>query len=884
MVIFAMPMLKSSKIAVFLMLWLIFMVASTMTSCDSLNMRNEIIAQNENYTVTADSVTMGEFTAYATSDRSIETNYKSASIDSIPNVLKFRLSIGSRDIELKPAQYHYIDLDRATDSIEVKAFTADSVKLKSNHNISIPNALSLKIDMSDVTRSLKERDFFITPTHDTIYSQDINQALLEMRIEVDNPSLSFKSRISDEWLDDNICSVTLDLKSVLSHQSRSYNNWKLADESLLDGMPIYTSRQPILNALYTMSLEQILSQDANQYSSLIAGECYSISLSLAYLQPKESMERLKAMVVDSIISTEDGNRTYASLTNDMMWAQAAWSVYCSTGDKGWLKYSYEVIIKSLNQIKDLNTSSKTSLYNAICPYISSYTSQYYPSWMSPSDAYETIPLVGNIIMEHTYRLLGQIADEFEMNIDYDTQADRIKDAINHRLWNESKENYTQYMYGGVTPIMSPCVDNMGQAMSVLWDIADDNRAEGLIKETPVTSYGVPLIYPNRTNTGTGLNNTVIPMVQAIWNLAAAKTGNMSMLRRGFGALIFQQAMAASCATSCNATTGALLTGNNPRGNAAGNIAMVLRVIAGLNYLPNGIELNPKVPVCFDGTKTIKNLVYRDAILNITIKGTGNDWSKITLDGKELDYNFIDGSLKGEHKIEITMNDNYAGSGKITQAQKMTMLPEEPHWMWEGNYGTNYTYSSSLGYKILINGEPIYAMNDSVLGIRDTVSYRNYSIVAINKYGQGYISQPHYITESAKCYRFSKTASQLSIEMPKSFRHQLIEVSDDSTWVSLPVRTEEGGDYILDVFYSNGNGTPSLWSPCDMLQIWANSHNQGVVVVPPQGMNQWCAMQYSSHLKVSLLKGDNTIKLRRIRPSATIDDEIILLDHLRLIKL
>ena len=122
-------MLKSSKIAVFLMLWLIFMVASTMTSCDSLNMRNEIIAQNENYTVTADSVTMGEFTAYATSDRSIETNYKSASIDSIPNVLKFRLSIGSRDIELKPAQYHYIDLDRATDSIEVKAFTADSVLL-----------------------------------------------------------------------------------------------------------------------------------------------------------------------------------------------------------------------------------------------------------------------------------------------------------------------------------------------------------------------------------------------------------------------------------------------------------------------------------------------------------------------------------------------------------------------------------------------------------------------------------------------------------------------------------------------------------------------------------------------------------------------------------
>ena len=334
-----MPMLKCSKIVVFLKLWLMFTVASTMLSCDSLSMRNDIIAQNESYTVTADSVTMGEFTAYATSDRSIETNYKSASIDSIPNVLKFRLSIGSRDIELKPAQFHYIDLDKVADSLEVKAFTADSTKLASTHQCPIPSDLSLKIDMSDVTRALKDKDYFVTPTHDTIYSQDFNEALIEMHIKVDNPALSFKTRISDEWIDDNTCDVKLDLKSILSHQSRNYNNWSLEDESLLNGMPIYTSKQPILNALYTMSLEHILSQDANQYSSLIAGECYSISLSLAYLQPKESMERLKAMVVDSIISTEYGNRSYASLTNDMMWAQAAWSVYCSTGDKGWLKYS-----------------------------------------------------------------------------------------------------------------------------------------------------------------------------------------------------------------------------------------------------------------------------------------------------------------------------------------------------------------------------------------------------------------------------------------------------------------------------------------------------------------------------------------------------------------
>ena len=879
-------MLLSRDISIAIRLFLLLLIVTTVSSCNLGNMSNDIIAENASYTVTNDSVTMGRYTASATDDRNIITNYRSSSIDKIPNILKFRLTVGSRDIELLPAQYHYIDLDNAEDSIQVKAFVPDSVKKKSSHNCPVPSSLKLCIDMSEVKKSFKERNYFVTPSRDTIYAQDFNDALLELHFIIGEPAISFKTRINNDWQDNNMCNVSLDLKTILSHQFRTYNNWTLKDETIFDTLPQYTSKQPILNALYNMSLEQIMAEDSNQYSSLIAGECYFIALSLAYLQPKESMERLRAMVgQDGIINTEFGTKTYASLNNDLMWAHAAWSVYCSTGNKEWLKYSYEVILKNIEQAKKLTRSAVNSLYNSMCPYLSSYTSQYYPSWMSPSDAYESTPLVGNIIMEHGYRILGQIADEFEMDIDYDTEADRIKDAINHRLWSEAKKSYTQYLYGGVTPVMSPVIDNMGQALSVLWDIADDDRAERLIKETPITNYGVPLLYPSRVNTGTGLNNTVIPMVQAIWNLAAAKTDNMSMLRRGMGALIFQQALSASCATSCDATTGNLLTGNNPRGNAAGNIAMVLRVIAGLNFLPNGIEMNPRVPVCFDGNKTIKNLKYRDANLTITIKGTGDDWSKITLDGKELDYNFIDGSLKGEHKIVITMNGKYAGSGKVTEAQTIPLLPEEPQWKWDGYYGTNYSYSNALGYKILINGEPTYPMRDSVLGTRDTVTYRNYSIVAINKYGQSFISRPHYITTIAQIYKLGNRTSQssLPVDLPRSFEHSLYEIPNDSSWISIPVHTQEAGDYILDVMYSNGNGAPSLWSPCDMLEFSANGHDQGVVITPPLGMNQWCGLQYSSHLLVKLLKGNNTIKLRRIRPGGVIGDDYLLLEHMRLIK-
>ena len=859
-------------------------IASVLVSCNYGDMSNEMIVENDDYIVTGDSVVMGPYHAYSHDGQSIVTNYTSQSADSIPNVIKFRLTIGSRDIELLPAHYHYIDLENTVDTLTFQAFKPDSVKLKATHNITIPNSLKLKIDLSELTKSITNKGHFVTPTRDTIYRQDFEQSMIEMHIDPGNPDLAFKTRISHPSREDGISEIQLQLRTIFSHRNKSYTNWKMSDEGQT-WTPRFNSKQPILNALYNMSMQQVMPPNASRYSSLVAGECYAIALSLAYLQPQQSMERLKSMVIDSVISLEPGNRSYPSLVNDLIWSQAAWSVYCATADKTWLIYSYKVIVNSLNQVKDIMLNPQTGLYHAMSPYISSQSWQYYPSWMSTSDAFETIPLVGNAIMEHTYRLLGLIADEFEQNIDYDTPADHIKDAINHRLWNENNEYYTQYLYGGVSYFMSPCIDNLGQGLSILWDIADDDRAESLIKKTPLSNFGVPLLYPNRVNAGTGINNTVVPMIQAIWNLAAAKTGDMNILRRGMGALIAQQALAASCATSCNATTGELLSGNG-HGNAAGNIAMILRVIAGMNFLPNGIEFNPKVPVCFAGTKHISQFHYRDAVLDITIKGTGDDLDKITLDGKVLASNFIEGSLKGNHKIVIEMNDRYSGSGAATQAAKMKLLPEEPKWSWDGYYGTNYTYSSQLGYRIFINGEATYAMRDSVLGTRDTVTYRSYSIVAINRYGHSFISKPHYITTSAQCYPFIQHAPSLATTMPalNTLSHHPITLADDTTWVEIPVHTNEAGDYILDVLYGNGNGAPSMWSPCDMLKIIANGHSQGVVSTPQLGVNQWLTMQYSSHLNIKLLKGNNVIKLCRLRPgSLTVGDDMIVLDHLRLIK-
>ena len=875
------------KIRHFGVVGLVLILVTTLVSCSQASMRNDVIVENENYTVTADSVVEGQWSARALSDTHITSNYSLPASDSVPSVVQLRLVINCRDNELLPARYHYVDLENLTDSTVIKVFSPDTVKPADIHNIARPRSLRLKVDLSELENALRNKGLVITPTNDTIYQQDFQGVWLTADIAPLNIDAAQcwnhqELRVDGSPGNGGMYQVNIPLDLAPTPQ---ITEWKIDAPS--SGAPRYTSDQTIMNALYNMSVAELEKPVPQPFHFMVAQECYAIALALAYTHPQPSMSMLREMVNDSIVNASGSQQPYTTLANNMIWATAAWNVYCATGDKQWLTYAFNVTSRSMKAIEKLLLDSSTGLYHAMSPYYSTSMRQYYPVWMTTRDAWETMPLVANVIMEHTFRLLEAMADEFEMQSStYASQADRLKDAINHRLWNENRGCYSQYLYGGLLAMQSPCVDNMAQAMSILWDVADDDRAETLIGETPITNYGVPLLYPHRPQLTPELNDAVIPMVQALWNLAAAKTGNLSMLRRGMGALLRQQVLFASCAGACTASSGKPLSRSHPRSNAAGNIAMVMRVIAGMNFLPNGIEFQPRVPVCFTGAKTIKGFNYRRAVLDITIKGSGSELSSITLDGKALDDNFVNGNLQGNHKIVITMNGENAGSGKATIAQSPHYLPPTPEWLWNGFYGTNYTYDQRLGYKILINGEPTYSMRDSVMGTRDTVSYRTYSLVAINRYGHSFIAEPHSIVTTARCYPLSKTNNNLltTLNTPAGYPHALIQLDNDSTWATTTVKTDEAGLYIIDLAYCNGNGPQSLLSPCDLVLINANGHYQGCVATPSMGTSQWLTMNYSSRIVARLLKGDNSLSLRVVNPTTgTSSTTKLLLSHLRLIK-
>lgn len=876
----------ASKIGSRLLLLSALLLTITLVACHHDTIPKDVITQNERFTVGPDRVVDGKWVAHARSGTHLVTNYEPPLHDSVPAVIKVRLAINGHDNELRPGEYHYIDLTGEAENAVVKACVADE-KRSSSQKIMRPKQLRLRIDLSPIKDALSEKGFFVTPTHDTIYADDYQGVWLTadvapLNVEASQCHLHQELLVDAMPASDGFHHAAIDL----SLESRHINKqWKINAPD--KNYPVYESSQKLIDVMHNMSIAEIASGDNHDSDHfMVAQECYAIALSLAYLEPQRSMQALKSMVKDSVIITGDGAESYRSLVNKMIWATAAWKVYCVTADKQWLKYCYSIILKNIEIIENSGLFNRdTGLYRGACPYRVSSINQYYPSWAGVTDVFETEPLLANAIMEHAYRVVEMMCDEFEMNY-HSARAEALKDAINHRLWDELKGQYSQYLYGGTLNMASPCSDNMGQALCVLWDIADDNRGETLVNEMPLSYYGIPLTYPISMSVKPEFNNAVIPMVQALWNLAAARNGNVAMLRRGIGAQVRPQALLASCDVSTSATAGEPIGLSYSRGNAAGNLSMIYNVIAGMNFLPNGIEFTPKVPVCFDGKKAITSFKYRHAVLDITIDGTGNELSKISLDGKVLADNFIDGNISGHHTIVITMNDIYTGSGKNTVSEQLSYIPETPLWQWDGYYGTTYNYNGNDGYKILINDEPRYSMRDSVLGTRDTVSYRSLSLMAVNKHGFSYISKPHFITTTASTLGFAKFNHHLSIDrsFPRHYHHHPIEVSDSSSWVSIPVTTTEAGDYVVDVLYSNGNGYAALWSPCQMLEVTANGHLQGVVVAPPLGQGQWLMTAYSSRLLVRLLKGSNTLQLRLYRQSPKVGStECLRLHHLRIIK-
>ena len=94
-------------------------------------------------------------------------------------------------------------------------------------------------------------------------------------------------------------------------------------------------------------------------------------------------------------------------------------------------------------------------------------------------------------------------------------------------------------------------------------------------------------------------------------------------------------------------------------------------------------------------------------------------------------------------------------------------------------------------------------------------------------------------------------------------------------VKLRYHTSMAGSYFIDLHYANGDIAPE----CPTMQVLANTHPQGTLVLPATGQGEWLNMHMSNMIEIELLKGENEITLQlhgqQLNP--------VLIDYARIIK-
>lgn len=880
------------------------LTASLFVSCENKPQSQEgVIESNKVYTVTGDSVVQGGFVAKAISDTEVVTNYASPADEAPSPLIEFRLSLNSRDNELIPGETHYSIVGTDTiiplgiPSSEKPVLPADTKPLDKNAE------WTLKVNVAPLVKSFKEKGIYVTNTNDTIYADDFKGIWVAGNIDPltwDFDNLYGKDLQKLVPIDgDTIYGVKIALNPNVQKTDLP-KNWKI--DAPNPDYPIYTSDQTLINALYNMAIENMLAV-VNKDNAFRAGEnwegvwtrdaSYAIHLGIGLIDPERSINSLKIKVKNDRIIQDTGTGGSWPVSSDReVWSIAAWEIYKITGDKEWLEYAYNVIKNSVADDIPTIWDSKFRLMHGEQSYLD-WREQSYPKWITPKDIYESMCLGTNAVFAETYAILARMSEELGVNGEkYEKIAEELKNAINQNLWMEDKGYYSGYIYGGVYPVKSPMTDALGQSLCVIFDIADDGRDEKLIANTPATPFGISSIYPKIRNIKPYHNDAIWPFVQGYWNWAAAMAGNETALCHGLGAIYRAAALFGTHKELFVSTTGdyrgAATNSDKQLWSAAGNLAMIYRVFAGMTFLSNGIKFKPFIPAVIPGTKNLKGFRYRNATLNITINGTGNKIAEFTLDGEVRKDNFVPADIEGEHNIVITMANNTIKPGKAT-IKEPEFMPATPWTVWNSNDATIASTEKDVNYEIYINGVKSGTAKDGKFDIKNVDKYTTVNVVPVGKEFTGFMSRTQEIIPEGvmNVFQFEKTAPAGTDLVPAKFSKNFVETTTEkNTDITLAVNIEKAGTYLIDVRYANGNGPINTDNKCAIRTLIVNNHEAGAIVMPQRGYGEWLSTGFSNMLQVELLRGKNMIQIKYVTPqNINMNGEVntALLDYMRVIK-
>jgi hypothetical protein len=674
--------------------------------------------------------------------------------------------------------------------------------------------------------------------------------------------------------------------------------WRLTKD--VSAYPQYHSDQVLVDALYTKALEEML-LDVRPDGAFMAGAkwegvwtrdiSYSILLSLAILNPDRAKVSLKAKVKNQRIIQDTGTGgSWPISTDRMTWALAAWEVYLVTGDEEWLRYCYPIIKNSVEEDQQNIVNSSTGLIKGESSFLD-WREQTYPRWMDPKDIFQSQTLGTNAVHCRTYQILAEMASVLGADPDPSRKTmAQIKSGINNYLWLEDKGFYGQYLYGQVYPVLSQKSESLGEALTVLFHIADEQRARKVIARTPVVNFGAPCIYPQIPNIPPYHNNAIWPFVEAYWTWASAKVGNEKSVEHGLASIYRAAALFNTNKENMVASTGdyggTQINSDRQLWSVAGCLATIYRVFYGMAFTTKGISFEPFVPHAYIGEKSLKNFRYRNAVLTINLEGTGNIIRSVIMDGIEKKKAFLPFDLKGEHTLTLIL-ENDPGKNSSVHLVKNKVAPETPVVRMEEKKLEWNSIAEATKYFVFRNGRKIAQRQKTSYTLPADNGYVEYQVMAVNGQGdESFLSEPLSIVpaQDVMMVDVSSSGSLLETEYKGYSKKGSLRLEKNKDQkVVFKVNVSRSGRYRIDVHYANGNGPINTDNKCAIRNVVINGASVGSIVLPQRGAANWSDWGYSSSLDREIPKGMNEFIISFTSFNNNMNDveNTALLDQLRL---
>ena len=880
---------------------IIFLFILLMTAACQQN--EKVLYQSEHFKVLNDRVEQGKFVAKAISDTVMTSNYEANNYFS--SIIQFKFSINGKDNELPYNTNHEANIMPSGTQPEVinvefgkqQKLLADQEK---EQNLPQNTKVKFRLDFRPVLNAFKQKGYYEDVHGEKIYKDDFKGVYIAgssypLNWDFENlprtPGVEMKDPDGD-----GIYEIELTFNAY-DPDAHVKPKWSLHHD--ISKYPAFSSESPLLNAVYNMTLDE-LCQDIEADSTFRTGEkwggvwtrdiSYSIVLSLAMLEPKVAKISLMKKVKNGRIIQDTGTGGAWPVSSDrVVWGLAAWEIYQFTGDENWLKKSFEIIRNSVDCDQKTIVDQATGLRRGESSFLD-WRKQTYPLWMEPIDIYSSLNLGTNAAHYQVLKTLGKMADQLGKPNPWNDLAAKLKVSINQHLWDEQKGYFAQYLYGREFHSLSPMAEALGESFTLLFDVANGDRKQKVLENTPLLEYGIPTIYPQIPNISPYHNNSSWPFVQAFWTLAAAKEKDLNMVAYSYSTQLREAALFLTNKENMVAENGdfagTVLNSNRQLWSIAGQLGMNYRVLIGITPEVDGLHFAPTIPETFKGKYDLKNFKYRQATLNISVEGWGDGLASFILDGKELESHAIPTTLTGAHEIEMVMNKQGAGS-KVLFASFIT-APETPILKLEEDQLSWTKSDHAVSYKLFKNGQLLQTAENTTFDVESSTAPMEYQVMAIDSAGmESFLSNPVSTVPANDLEKLE--AESFNYKRQKEYSgytgsgYVEFNLANRNAF-DFKVQVPESGKYQLKFRYANGSGPINTDNKCGIRSLYQDDQFVASLIFPQRGKDEWSNWGWSNTVNLSLEKGTQHFSIRFEDWNTNMNGEVnrFLLDQIELI--